>query len=115
MRNRVPGVGPDNAKIMVVGMAPAKWEFIKDKPFVGPSGDMLNRAFAINGINRNDCFITNVLEWQIPFGATIFGHQSNIVKTGYATQQEVDDEVIRLKQEIETIKQNVIFALGNDP
>ena len=115
MRNRVHGVGPDNAKIMVVGMAPAKWEFIKGKPFVGPSGDMLNRAFAINGINRNDCFITNVLEWQIPFGATIFGHQSNIVKTGYATQQEVDDEVIRLKQEIETIKPNVIFALGNDP
>lgn len=109
-RKRVPGVGPCNAKIMITGMAPAQYEMIQNKPFVGPSGNMLNRALAINGINRNECFINNILEWQIPFGAQIFDN-----KRTWSTWDEVQAEIDRLEREVKEVKPNVIFALGNDP
>ena len=109
-RKRVHATGPHDAKIMIVGMAPAKWEMIKGKPFVGPSGEMLNRGLAINGINRNQCFITNILEWQIPFGAFIFDN-----KRTWGTWSEVQMEIDRLEREVREVKPNVIFALGNDP
>src|SRR3990167_320476 len=110
VRKRVKGCGPKNANILICGMAPAKWEMIKGKPFVGPSGVMLDRALAINGINRNQCFITNILEWQIPFGAFIFDN-----KRTWGTWAEVQAEIDRLEREVKEVKPNVIFALGNDP
>ena len=109
-RKRVHAKGPKNAKIMIVGMAPARYEMIKGEPFVGPSGSMLNKALAINGINRNNCFITNILEWQIPFGAQIFDN-----KRTWGTWSEVQSEIDRLEREVHEVKPNVIFALGNDP
>jgi uracil-DNA glycosylase len=48
----VHGSGPRNAKIMVVGEAPAYYEVQKGLPFVGDSGQELDKLFRSAGIHR---------------------------------------------------------------
>lgn len=52
--------GPYNAKVMIVGEAPSEFEILRGEPFVGPSGQELNRMLSEAGILRNECFLTNV-------------------------------------------------------
>ena len=60
--NAVPGEGPDNPKIMFVGEGPGFYEDQQSRPFVGPSGRLLESLLAGIGMNRNQVFITNVVK-----------------------------------------------------
>lgn len=62
----VPGTGPANAKIMLIGEAPGKQEDIKGMPFVGASGKFLDTLLASIGLERSDIFITNVVKHRPP-------------------------------------------------
>jgi len=61
-KNTVPGEGPANAKIMVIGMAPGVQEDKIGKPFVGRAGKFLNELFKIAKIERGKIFITSPLK-----------------------------------------------------
>ncbi|GAI08648.1 unnamed protein product, partial [marine sediment metagenome] len=61
-KNVVPGEGPANAKIMVIGMAPGVEEDKTGKPFVGRAGLFLNQLLKIARINREKIFITSSLK-----------------------------------------------------
>ena len=61
-RKIVPGNGPRNAKIVIVGEAPGRDEEIFGKPFIGPSGQLLNDMLLRCGINRNECYVTHVMK-----------------------------------------------------
>ncbi len=61
-KNTVPGEGPDNAKIMFLGMAPGVEEDKLGKPFVGRAGKFLNELLRIAGIKRESVFITSSLK-----------------------------------------------------
>lgn len=58
----VPGVGPANAKVMLVGEAPGRQEDLKGEPFVGAAGRFLDELLASVGLSRADVFITNVVK-----------------------------------------------------
>ncbi len=60
--NTVPGAGPGNARIVLIGEAPGEHEDRLGEPFVGKSGDRLDIWLRQAGISRDDCFITNVLK-----------------------------------------------------
>ena len=62
----VPGGGNRNAKIMVVGEAPGKFEDLKGKPFVGMSGRFLDKYLEQAVIKREDVFITNAVKCRPP-------------------------------------------------
>ena len=62
----VPGCGPPNAKIMAIGEAPGQSEAQSGLPFIGPAGQLLNRAFRQVGISYQDVFITNILKDRPP-------------------------------------------------
>lgn len=62
----VPGAGPANAKIMLIGEAPGAQEDKQGKPFVGASGKFLDTLLASIGLNRSDIFITNVVKHRPP-------------------------------------------------
>ena len=47
------------ASLMFVGEAAGKREAAFGTPFIGPSGDLLNRILAWQNIPQNDIFITN--------------------------------------------------------
>ncbi len=53
------GEGPRDARVLVVGEQPGDQEDRAGKPFIGPAGQLLNRAFAAAGINRDELYLTN--------------------------------------------------------
>jgi DNA polymerase len=58
----VPGQGPRDASIMLVGEQPGDKEDLAGLPFVGPAGRVLDRALADARIDRNDVFVTNAVK-----------------------------------------------------
>jgi DNA polymerase len=56
------GEGPGTARVMVVGEQPGDQEDKAGRPFVGPSGKLLDRAFDAAGIDRDDVYITNAVK-----------------------------------------------------
>ena len=58
--------GNPKARIMVVGEAPGADEDRQGLPFVGVSGQLLDRAFATVGLDRTQIYISNILPWRPP-------------------------------------------------
>lgn len=56
------GEGPSDARIMLVGEQPGDQEDRKGHPFVGPAGQLLDRALADAGIDRSDVYVTNAVK-----------------------------------------------------
>jgi len=96
---RVPGVGPLSADIMMVGESPGEQEDLQGKPFVGPAGQLLNKALEAIGWNRNDVYITNVLKCRPPNNRT-------------PLVSEVASCYRHLQKEIELVKPKVIICVG---
>lgn len=62
----VPGEGPVNAEIMLIGEAPGFYEDQQGRPFVGASGKFLEELLSRAGIKRSEVFITNVVKHRPP-------------------------------------------------
>ncbi|RWR08285.1 UdgX family uracil-DNA binding protein [Paenirhodobacter populi] len=58
----VPGEGPDQARLMVVGEQPGDREDLAGRPFVGPAGRLFDAALAEAGIPRDAIFLTNAVK-----------------------------------------------------
>ena len=69
-RNTVFARGNREARIMVVGEAPGKEEDEQGQPFVGRSGQLLDRMFASIGLGADDLYISNILNWRPPGNRT---------------------------------------------
>jgi len=64
--NAVPGEGPKDTKIMLIGEAPGAEEDLTGRPFVGRAGRLLDKLLADAGIERSQVFITNVVKCRPP-------------------------------------------------
>jgi len=62
----VPGEGPDNAEVMLVGEGPGFYEDQQARPFVGPSGRLLEQLLGLAGFQREEVYITNVVKCRPP-------------------------------------------------
>jgi len=58
----VPGEGPVGAAIAFVGEQPGDVEEREGRPFVGPAGQLLDRALQEAGIDRNRTYVTNAVK-----------------------------------------------------
>jgi DNA polymerase len=58
--------GDPSARLMIVGEAPGADEDRLGVPFVGASGQLLNRMLAAIGLDRTHAYITNVVPWRPP-------------------------------------------------
>jgi DNA polymerase len=58
--------GSPQAPLMLVGEAPGAEEDRQGKPFVGPSGQLLDRMLAAIGLDRSAVWITNIIFWRPP-------------------------------------------------
>lgn len=71
-RNTVFADGNPAARVMIVGEAPGRDEDLEGRPFVGRSGQLLDRMLAAIGLSRTAeaadraVYITNVLPWRPP-------------------------------------------------
>ena len=58
----VPGEGPMSARLMLVGEQPGDQEDLAGRPFVGPAGQLLDRALSAAGIDRGEVYVTNAVK-----------------------------------------------------
>ncbi|SFE94390.1 DNA polymerase [Aureimonas phyllosphaerae] len=65
-KNLVFGNGAEDADVMFVGEAPGRDEDLAGEPFVGKSGQLLNRMLATIGIERDAVRVTNTVPWRPP-------------------------------------------------
>lgn len=65
-KNVVFGIGPTDAEIMLIGEGPGQQEDLTGEPFVGPAGQLLDRMLSIIGLNRQNCYIANIVKCRPP-------------------------------------------------
>lgn len=58
--------GNPDADLMIVGEAPGKEEDEQGQPFVGRSGQLLDRMLASIGLTEDQFYITNIVNWRPP-------------------------------------------------
>ena len=56
------GEGPEGAAAMFVGEQPGDQEDVIGRPFVGPAGQLMDRAFEEAGIDRRAVYVTNAVK-----------------------------------------------------
>jgi uracil-DNA glycosylase family protein len=108
----VPGVGPRNATIMLVGEQPGDREDRAGEPFVGPAGRLLEELLEDVGIDRDDVFLTNAVKR--------FRHHEKVTATG-GIRRIHDKPTVRqqrachdwLESEIEIVDPRVLVLLGS--
>jgi uracil-DNA glycosylase len=62
----VPGEGPENAEIMMIGEAPGFHEDREGRPFIGAAGKLLDELLAGIGLKRGQIYICNVIKCRPP-------------------------------------------------
>lgn len=62
----VPGEGPLDAEVMLIGEAPGMNEDRQGRPFVGAAGQFLSELLAEAGLRRDEVYICNVLKCRPP-------------------------------------------------
>jgi uracil-DNA glycosylase len=65
-KKAVPGEGPANADIMLIGEGPGFYENEQGRPFVGAAGKFLDELLSSIGLKREDVFITNIVKCRPP-------------------------------------------------
>lgn len=64
--NLVFGVGDPNAEILFIGEGPGYWENLKEEPFVGNAGKLLDTVLRAISIPRESVYITNIVHHRPP-------------------------------------------------
>jgi DNA polymerase len=65
-KKAVPGEGPSDAEVMLIGEGPGFYENEQGRPFVGAAGKFLDELLEKGGVKRADVFITNVVKCRPP-------------------------------------------------
>ena len=97
--NTVFADGNPEARVMLIGEAPGADEDRQGKPFVGVSGQLLDRMMAAIGFDRSTFYITNILFWRPPGNRT-------------PTSAEVASCLPFMKRHIELIDPDAIMLVG---
>lgn len=98
-KQAVPGAGPANAEIILIGEGPGFHENEQGLPFVGQAGNFLNELLETAGLKREDVYITNVVKCRPP------GNRDPEV-------DELDACKLYLEKQITIIDPLVIVTLG---
>jgi len=106
VRRIVPGIGPKDARIAIVGEAPGAYEDAQLKPFVGPAGSVLEQCLHAAGIIKADVYLTNVVKVR-PSKNDISPYFN-----GKTFSAEGIEWVRELREELDNHGANVIVACG---
>ena len=100
------GEGPQAARIMLVGEQPGDKEDLAGKPFVGPAGQMLDRALEEAGIDRGAVYVTNAVKHFkfVPRGKIRLHQKPNTPEIKACRQW--------YERELATIKPDLVVAMG---
>lgn len=98
-RHLVFADGPADARLMLIGEAPGREEDRLGKPFVGRSGQLLDKMLAAIELDREAVYITNTLPWRPP---------------GNRTPSPIEQEICApfIKRQIELVAPDILVFLG---
>jgi DNA polymerase len=100
------GEGPPDARIMLVGEQPGDKEDLAGKPFVGPAGQMLDRALQEAGVDRKKVYVTNAVKhFKFVQRGKIRLHQKPNTQEIKACRQWYE-------RELAAIKPDLVVAMG---
>lgn len=102
----VAGAGPAEARIVVVGEQPGDHEEESGRPFVGPAGQILDRALAAAGLDRSELYLTNTVK-HFKFERQ---EKRRIHKTPGLV--EVSSCLPWLREELELLRPQILVLLG---
>jgi len=97
--NAVPGEGNPNAQIVFVGEGPGADEDAQGRPFVGRSGQLLDKIIIAMGLKRSDVYICNIVKCRPP-------------ENREPRPEEIISCLPFLKRQLGLIRPKVIVALG---
>jgi uracil-DNA glycosylase family protein len=100
------GEGPQHARMMLVGEQPGDKEDLAGKPFVGPAGQMLDRALEEAGIDRSKLYVTGAVK-----------HFKFLARGKFRLHQKPNTSEIRAcrqwyERELSSIKPELVVAMG---
>ena len=98
--NVVFGTGNKEADLMFIGEGPGADEDAQGEPFVGKAGKLMNMAFDIIGLKREEVYIANIVKCRPP-----------------SNRNPEDDEAFAcldyLRNQVILVKPKIIVLLGN--
>jgi uracil-DNA glycosylase len=97
--NLVYGDGNAEADVMLIGEAPGADEDREGKPFVGLSGQLLDKMIHSIGLSRSEVYVTNILPWRPP------GNRQ-------PTPGEIGACLPFVKRHIELVKPRILVLVG---
>jgi uracil-DNA glycosylase len=92
--------GNPQSRLMFVGEAPGRDEDLAGLPFVGRSGQLLDRMIGAIGLDRTKVYIANIIPWRPPGNRT-------------PTPQETQICLPFIRRQIELVNPDVLVCLGN--
>ena len=92
--NVVPGEGPTDARIMLIGEAPGQNEDKQGRPFVGAAGRLLDELLPEAHLNRSEVYITNILKCRPP------GNRDPLPQEIATCRRHLELQIIRLDPEL---------------
>jgi uracil-DNA glycosylase len=95
----VPGEGPDNARIMLIGEGPGFHEDQQGRPFVGAAGQFLDSLLASINIKREEVYITNMVKHRPPTNRDPLPEEISCCRPW-------------LEKQLQMIKPKIIITLG---
>jgi DNA polymerase len=106
--------------MMLVGEQPGNEEDIQDRPFVGPSGQLLDAALETAGVDRSTVYITNAVKhfkWNRADKALARGPQSKstaVERKIHATPSRAEQRACRpwLAAEVRVVRPSLLVCLG---
>lgn len=100
------GEGPVDAPLMLIGEQPGDHEDLAGHPFVGPAGQLLDRALDEARIDRGSLYLTNAVKH--------FKHERRGKRRIHQTPETAEIKACHwwLEQELDLVRPRIIVALG---
>ena len=102
----IPGTGPSDAPLVIMGERPGDMEDRAGAPFVGPAGQMLDRAAEAAGLDRRAAYVTNAVKrFRYEMRGKRRIHQN-------PNRAEIDHARWWVAQELRLVKPRLLLAMG---
>ncbi len=100
IRDKVPGQGDKNARLMLIGEGPGADEDAQGLAFVGAAGQLLTRELKAIGLEREQVYICNVVKCRPP--------QNRV-----PLPEEAEACMPYLKRQLDLVRPRVVILLGS--
>lgn len=103
-RPPVFGVGNPDAEIVFVGEVPGEEDEAAGRPFLGPNGELLDRAIKAMGLSREQVYLAHVMKWRTTAAGGFVSRTPTARELAFCAPY--------LRAQLAVIRPKVVVALG---